>query len=122
VNVNLGAIGNTGDGLADTVIVAGTILKDTISVSGTSAAVVTGLPAQVKITGADAGNDQLIINALAGNDSVNASLLATGVIRLTVNGGEGNDVLIGSAGSDTLIGGAGTDVLNGGAGTDIEIQ
>ena len=33
---------------------------------------------------------------------------------LTANGGDGDDVLIGSAGNDTLNGGAGDDVLIGG--------
>ena len=40
-------------------------------------------------------------------------------IQLTENGGDGNDVLIGSAGNDTLTGGAGDDVLIGGAGQDV---
>jgi len=38
---------------------------------------------------------------------------------LTANGGDGDDVLIGSAGNDTLTGGAGDDVLIGGPGLDI---
>ena len=38
---------------------------------------------------------------------------------LTANGGDGDDVLIGSAGNDTLTGGAGDDVLIGGGGQDI---
>ena len=38
---------------------------------------------------------------------------------LTANGGDGDDVLIGSAGNDILNGGAGDDVLNGGPGQDI---
>jgi Ca2+-binding RTX toxin-like protein len=38
---------------------------------------------------------------------------------LTANGGDGDDVLIGSAGDDTLTGGAGDDVLIGGPGFDI---
>jgi Ca2+-binding RTX toxin-like protein len=37
----------------------------------------------------------------------------------TANGGDGDDVLIGSAGNDTLSGGAGDDVLIGGGGQDI---
>ena len=37
----------------------------------------------------------------------------------TANGGDGDDVLIGSAGNDTLNGGAGDDVLIGGGGQDI---
>ena len=40
-------------------------------------------------------------------------------IRLTANGGDGDDVLIGGDGDDTLLGGAGDDVLIGGPGHDI---
>ena len=40
-------------------------------------------------------------------------------MQLTANGGDGNDVLIGSAGNDMLTGGAGDDVLIGGPGQDI---
>jgi Ca2+-binding RTX toxin-like protein len=38
---------------------------------------------------------------------------------LTANGGDGDDVLIGSPGNDTLTGGNGDDVLIGGGGQDI---
>ena len=37
---------------------------------------------------------------------------------LTLDGGDGDDVLIGGAGNDTLLGGAGDDVLIGGPGND----
>ena len=40
-------------------------------------------------------------------------------MQLTANGGDGDDVLIGSAGNDILNGGAGDDVLIGGGGQDI---
>ena len=38
---------------------------------------------------------------------------------LTADGGDGDDVLVGSPGNDTLLGGAGDDVLVGGAGQDV---
>ena len=37
----------------------------------------------------------------------------------TANGGDGNDILIGSRGNDTLSGGAGDDILIGNGGQDI---
>ena len=40
-------------------------------------------------------------------------------MQLTANGGDGNDVLIGSAGNDVLTGGAGDDVLIGNGGQDV---
>ncbi len=77
------------------------------------------LAAEVKIVGSVGANDQLVVNALAGADTVGASGLAAGAIRLTLNGGDGDDVLIGSQGDDTLIGGAGDDVLIGGPGQGV---
>jgi Ca2+-binding RTX toxin-like protein len=111
---------NTGDGQADTVIVNGTNGDDTVIVAGDASGVaVIGLSAQVNITGAEAANDRLTINPLAGDDVVDASGLAVGAIPLTVNGGDGDDVLIGGAGNDVLNGDAGDDVLIGGPGLDI---
>ena len=67
----------------------------------------------------EAANDRLTVNALAGDDVVDASGLAAGAIQLTADGGDGDDVLIGGDGDDTLLGGAGDDVLIGGPGVDI---
>ncbi len=78
-----------------------------------------GLAATVNITGAEAANDRLTVNALAGDDVVQASTLSAGAIALTANGGDGNDVLIGGQGNDTLTGGAGDDILIGGPGQDV---
>ena len=72
----------------------------------------------MNIAGADAANDRLTVNALAGDDVVDTSGLATGSIQLTADGGDGNDVLIGGDGDDVLLGGPGDDVLLGGPGTD----
>jgi Ca2+-binding RTX toxin-like protein len=80
---------------------------------------VSGLAAQVNVTGADPVADRLTVNGLAGDDVVAASGLAAGAIQFTADGGDGNDVLIGSQGNDTLLGGAGDDVLIGGPGQDV---
>ncbi len=122
VNLNLAATGGAGDGQADTVIVNGTNGDDVIQVvrrrgrHGT----VLGLAAPVNITGAEAANDRLTINALAGDDVVEA-IGPGGRARssLTANGGDGDDVLIGGDGNDVLLGGAGDDVLIGGPGVDV---
>ena len=73
----------------------------------------------MNITGAEAANDRLTVNALAGDDVVEASGLAAGAIQLTADGGDGDDVLVGGDGNDVLLGGAGDDVLLGGPGIDI---
>jgi Ca2+-binding RTX toxin-like protein len=121
VNLNLaGTPGGAGDGQADAVIVNGTNGDDVATVVGDGSGVaVSGLAALVNITGAEAANDLLTINAQAGDDVVQASGLLAGAIRLQADGGNGDDVLIGGVGADTLLGGAGDDVLIGGPGQDI---
>jgi len=114
VNLDLGA----NDGAADTVTINGTNGADVITVTETNGVItVSGLAAEVNITNAGAG-DRLVINGLDGDDVVIASGLQGG-IQLVANGGNGNDVLIGSPGNDELHGDAGDDVLNGGPGLDI---
>ena len=61
----------------------------------------------------------MTVNALGGDDVVEASALAAGAIQLTADGGDGDDVLVGGAGNDVLLGGEGDDVLIGGPGIDI---
>jgi Ca2+-binding RTX toxin-like protein len=122
LNVDLGSPPGSGmgDGAADSVIVNGTSGNDVIMVSGDSSGVtVAGLAAQVNITGSEAANDTLTINALAGDDVVVAEGLAAGAIQFAANGGDGNDILIGSAGDDVLTGGNGDDILEGGPGVDL---
>lgn len=109
----------TGDGSADTVVVNGTAGNDHIIVSGSETNVdVVGLRAAVRIVGAEQVLDELVINALGGDDIVDASAVLPGTIELTLNGGPGNDALIGGQGNDLLIGGTGTDVMFGGPGDD----
>jgi Ca2+-binding RTX toxin-like protein len=108
-----------GDGQADTVIVNGTADADAIAISGTgSTVVVAGLSATVRITHAEGANDSLRVNGLAGNDTIEASRLHAGVIALTLDGGDGDDVLTGSAGNDLIVGGRGSDTAFMGAGDD----
>ncbi len=110
----------TGDGQADSVIVNGTNDGDAVSVTGAgSSYTVAGLQAVVAVNGSEGSNDSLVLNTLGGSDTVNASTLPAGVVRLTVDGGDGNDTIFGSAGDDTLIGGDGNDVINGGRGNDV---
>jgi Ca2+-binding RTX toxin-like protein len=134
INLNLESVPDSGvgDGQPDNVIVTGTNDDDVALVVGDSSGVaVLGLAAQVNITGAEALNDRVTVNALAGDDVVEATTLAADAIQLSASGGEGadiliggdgNDVLTGDAGDDVLLGGPGIDVLDGGDGDDIEIQ
>jgi Ca2+-binding RTX toxin-like protein len=132
LNTDLSAVVGAGDGQPDSVILQGTNGDDVAVVVGDASGVsVLGLAAQVNITGSEGGNDRLTINAVAGDDVVEASGLASGAIQLTASGGDGSDVLIGSdgndvlngdAGDDVILGGLGIDVIDGGDGDDVEIQ
>ena len=68
--------------------------------------------------GIESANDTLTINALFGDDVIEASGVTANSMKLVLNGGDGNDVIIGGDGNDVLIGGAGDDVLIGGPGSD----
>jgi Ca2+-binding RTX toxin-like protein len=120
VNTNLAAAGGAGDALPDNVTVHGTNGDDVAQAFGDATGVsVLGLAARVNITGAEAANDRLTLNMLAGDDVVEGSGLSAGSIQLTADGGPGADILIGGEGNDVLLGGEGDDVLIGGGGTDI---
>jgi Ca2+-binding RTX toxin-like protein len=106
------------DGQADTVVLNATGGDDVVVVTGGNGLVtILGLAARIEITGYDA-LDRIVVNTLGGDDVVEASGLAVG-IGLTVDGGEGSDVLVGGEGADLLLGGAGDDVLVGGGGLDV---
>ena len=124
VNIDLGVNGAP-DGAADTVVINATSGDDVITISGDSGKVTVhmvdeaGVTRDVTITNSEAANDQLVINGLGGDDVITATGLAPGSIQFTANGGDGNDILIGSAGNDTLTGGAGDDILIGNGGQDV---
>lgn len=74
---------------------------------------------------AGASADTVLINSVAvgtavqvfgegGNDTLKVAAGVT--VGVTLDGGDGNDLLIGADGNDTLIGGLGNDYLNAGAG------
>jgi Ca2+-binding RTX toxin-like protein len=120
VRANLAAIGAQGDAASDTVIANATNAADAPTITGSNSnAALAGLHTAVAVTGAEPANDRLTVNALGGDDVVDASGVAPGGIRVTEDGGAGADVLIGGANDDTLLGGADDDVLIGGPGNDI---
>ncbi len=56
---------------------------------------------------------------LAGEDIINVSTLPATSLRLTVDGGIGNDKITGGLGNNVLLGGDGNDVLTDGNGNDL---
>ena len=61
----------------------------------------------------------LTINGEDGNDRINSNGANIGLIRISLNGGLGDDTLSGSSGIDSLDGGDGDDSLNAQAGNDL---
>src|SRR5262249_46304442 len=61
----------------------------------------------------------LVIQAGAGDDGIAATSLPAGVIKLVLDGGAGDDTILGSQGNDTLIGGDGDDFVFGDNGNDV---
>ena len=121
VQVDLASNAGVGDGQVDRVTVNGAAGNETITVFANAGVIgVNGSSAPVTIFHAESG-DQLVINGGAGNDTINASTLPLGAITLTLDGGIGDDTLVGALGSETLLGGVGNDVLNGAAGDDTMI-
>ena len=121
VNVDEAASTGGADGAGDRISVDGTAKADALQVTGTPASgvIIQGLTATVRVTGTDPTLDALNIDTAAGDDALNASGLASGVLQFSADGGDGNDVIVGSAGDDVLHGGAGDDVLEGGPGNDV---
>src|ERR671911_328126 len=63
-------------------------------------------------------SENLVLNANGGDDSFSATGNLAVLIEITVDGGAGNDRLLGSNGEDILIGGDGNDFIDGQQGND----
>ena len=112
--------GNAGDGQPDSVTVRGSNANDAIGIAANAGAVdVTGLATAVKIEHSEAASDSLVVEALAGNDTINAGLGLAALIKLTVDGGAGNDTINGGDGADVLLGGSENDAIDGNRGNDV---
>jgi len=124
--------GITGDREIDSVVVSATNRNDAVEAADAGSAVtVAGLPARVDITNTDATRDTLTINGRDGDDILDAAQLGADSMVLTLDGGagddllvggDGNDALFGRDGDDILVGGPGLDVLDGGPGDNVVIQ
>src|SRR5262249_32364025 len=76
-------------------------------------------PVETNVANSEGANDSLAVNLLRGDDSFDARQLALGTIKqLTVDGGVGNDTIIGSDAADVIFGGDGNDTIIGGKGND----
>jgi Ca2+-binding RTX toxin-like protein len=107
------------DGAVDRLLVDGTTGNDTITAAGNAGSTtVSGLAATLGIAGADGASDTLTIDGLDGDDRISAAALTANAMKLTEDGGTGDDTLLGGAGADTQVGGDDNDVVDGNQGND----
>ena len=90
---------------------------DTFSFAGGPVSVI-GLPVFVQIDDPGPG-DALRLDGRAGDDQLSGSSLPAGGIRLTIDGGDGGDVIIGGSGDDVLLGGDEFDDVTPNKGDDL---
>ena len=64
-------------------------------------------------------SEKLVLNANGGDDSFSATGNLAALIAITVDGGSGNDNILGSNGVDVLLGGDGDDFVDGQQGNDV---
>src|SRR5690348_814751 len=62
--------------------------------------------------------ENLVLNAGGGDDIITAQNGLANLIKLTIDGGDGNDQITGGDGDDTLFGGNGDVIVTGGRGSD----
>ena len=63
-------------------------------------------------------SEKLVLNAGGGDDSISATGNLAALIQITIDGGAGNDTILGSNGADLLLGGDGNDFIDGQQGND----
>jgi Ca2+-binding RTX toxin-like protein len=119
IGIDLRGPNGGGDGAADSVTVNATNGADVFGVAGDAGGIqVFGLQAGVKVFFQEVANDRLTLNGLGGDDIIDATSLEADGIQLTMNGGLGADVFLGSEGDDLINGGDGNDLALMGAGDD----
>jgi Ca2+-binding RTX toxin-like protein len=123
VTVNTGVTDNT-------LVIAQDALGRVTVTEGSSTLVVDPSISTVNVNG-QAGTDMITVGDLSGvplsaltvdggvgPDTIDATSLISGSVRVRLRGGDGNDTITGGASGDSLFGDAGDDSIDGGAGND----
>ncbi len=103
------------DGSVDRVIVSTSNEQEQTLVTGFGGAVFVLGPTFVQIEGAET-TDRLRVNGRGGRDLLSTS---TAAMRMTLDGGDDSDTVLGGPGDDVLLGGADFDDVAGGRGDDV---
>ena len=107
-----------GDGV-DTVEVIGGDVSEAFSAEGVGGRVLFKRIDPAPYTIDIGGSEKLVLNAKGGDDSFFGGTGLAALTAFTVDGGAGNDTLVGTDGADTLVGGDGNDFVDGNAGIDV---
>jgi Ca2+-binding RTX toxin-like protein len=111
-----------GDGV-DTVEVNGGSASESFSAAGAAGGRVLFQRATQIAFSIDIGtSEKLNLNANAGDDTFTGGTGIAGVMTTTIDGGVGNDTLLGTDAADRLIGGDGNDFIDGNKGADVAIM
>jgi Ca2+-binding RTX toxin-like protein len=122
VRVDLAGGAGAGDGQTDTVTFVATNGPDAIGIAGEGTGVrVAGVQADLLVSSPEAALDRLVVQALGGDDDVDATAPGTEAIQLVVNGGLGVDEFTGGAGDELFTGGDGDDTALLGPGDDTAV-
>lgn len=112
---------NSISGTADTKLIQGAGLNDTLAAGAAAPVVIYGFSGNDLISGSNVDTDELYGNQ--GNDTIyglgGRDFIAGGAGNDLLYGGDGDDTVFGDLGNDTISGGAGNDILGGGAGDDL---
>jgi Ca2+-binding RTX toxin-like protein len=112
---------NSISGTADTKLIQGASLGDTLSAGDAAPIVIYGFSGADLIYGSNADTDELYGNQ--GSDTIyglgGKDFIAGGADNDLLYGGDGDDTVFGDLGNDTIAGGAGNDILAGGEGDDL---
>lgn len=108
-------------GTADTNLIQGAGLNDTLSAGAAAPVIIYGFSGDDLIYGSNVDTDELYGNQ--GSDTIyglgGKDFIAGGDGNDLLYGGDGDDTVFGDVGNDTIYGGAGNDILGGGEGNDL---
>jgi Ca2+-binding RTX toxin-like protein len=122
IDLETAIAGGAGDGAIDTTTINGSGGNDTIAIAPNAGAVdVTGLATAVRIEHPEAANDLLDVKGLDGNDTISGAVGLAALIKVTIDGGAGNDTINGGDGAESLTGGDGNDAVDGNGGADVAL-
>jgi Ca2+-binding RTX toxin-like protein len=110
------AINFDGGDDTDTARFTGTNAGDTIAIAANGSEVTTFSPGTTRLD--TLGAESLLVLGLNGDDTISAVGNLAALTPITMDGGSGEDRILGSNGADLLLGGAGNDFVDGQQGTD----